>query len=131
MPIGRFVVEGLKRGLPYAERYIRNSLWAQERIIDTTYRKTGLYNRGIVTGIKHGLVGGQIIGGALKLGLAPDSPGNGSFLQPRNGHAPSPSNQARRRRPGSYNSRYSVKQHYNRNRRCSCPSKYKRSRNRF
>ncbi len=57
-------------------RNLYQVLRAQDRIIDKTYRKSGLYNRGIVTGIKHGLAGGQIIGGTLKLGLAPDTPGN-------------------------------------------------------
>jgi len=57
-------------------RNIYQTLRAQEKIIDYTYRKTGLYNRGIVRGIKHGLVAGQVAGGILKLGLAPDTPGN-------------------------------------------------------
>ncbi len=48
----------------------------QDKLIDRTYRKAGLYNRGLVKGIQHGLAGGQIVGGTLKLGLAPDSPGN-------------------------------------------------------
>ncbi len=52
-----------------AARYTYQTLRMQDRIIDKTYRKAGLYNREIVTGIKHGLAGGQIIGGALSLGL--------------------------------------------------------------
>ncbi len=56
-------------------RNIYQVLKIQDRIIDKTYRKAGLYNRGIVTGIKHGLIAGQVIGGTLNLGLAPDSPG--------------------------------------------------------
>ncbi len=52
-------------------------LRAQDRVVDYTYRKTGLYNRGVVEGIKHGLIAGQAIGGGLQLGLnAPDTPGN-------------------------------------------------------
>ncbi len=50
-------------------RYVYRGLRAQDRLIDYTYRKTGLYNRGRVAGIKHGLAGGQIIGGTFKLGL--------------------------------------------------------------
>ncbi len=58
-------------------RNIYQALRAQDRIIDYTYRKTGLYNRGVVRGIKHGLSGGAIVGGTLQLGLsAPDTPGN-------------------------------------------------------
>ncbi len=60
-------------------RQIYQALRAQDRIIDYTYRKTGLYNRGIVRGIKHGLSGGAIVGGTLQLGLnAEDTPGNGN-----------------------------------------------------
>ncbi len=58
-------------------RQLYQALRAQDRIIDYTYRKTGLYNRGVVRGIKHGLGGGAIVGGTLQLGLnAPDTPGN-------------------------------------------------------
>ncbi len=57
--------------------YVYHGLRQQDRIIDYTYRKTGLYNRGIVRGIKHGLADGQIVGGIATLGLnAPDTPGN-------------------------------------------------------
>ncbi len=59
-------------------RYTYNTLRIQDRIIDKTYRKAGLYNRGVVTGIKHGLIAGQVAGGIMELGLnAPDTPGNG------------------------------------------------------
>ncbi len=69
----------IRQGLKTAGRYIYSGLRQQERIIDYTYRRTGLYNRGVVRGIKHGLAGGQIIGGGLSLGLnAPDSPGRES-----------------------------------------------------
>ncbi len=76
---------------PFVRQQARNiyqALRAQDRIIDYTYRKTGLYNRGIVRGIKHGLGGGAIVGGTLQLGLnAPDSPGNDGSIpfkkQPR------------------------------------------------
>ncbi len=77
----------IRQGLRTVGKYVYQGLRQQERIIDYTYRKTGLYNRGVVRGIKHGLAGGQIIGGGLSLGLnAPDSPGNGgipSFIQQR------------------------------------------------
>ncbi len=53
-------------------RYVYRGLRAQDRIIDYTYRRTGLYNRGVVQGIKHGLIGGQIVGGTLNLGLLGD-----------------------------------------------------------
>ncbi len=52
-----------------AGRYVYDTLRAQDRIIDYTYRKTGLYNRGIVRGLKHGLAGGAIAGGTFNLGL--------------------------------------------------------------
>ncbi len=50
-------------------RYIYQGLRTQDKLVDYTYRKTGLYNRGIVRGIKHGLIAGQIVGGTLNLGL--------------------------------------------------------------
>ncbi len=80
-------------------RYIYKGLRYQERIIDATYRHTGLYNRGVVRGLKHGLAGGQIIGGGLSLGLnAPDSPGNdGIQTSPGKRTTPSKSYQTRRR----------------------------------
>ncbi len=63
-------------------QYIYTGLRQQDRLVDYTYRKTGLYNRGVVRGVKHGLAGGQIIGGTLQLGLnAPDTPGNDNALQ--------------------------------------------------
>ncbi len=58
-------------------KYVYQGLRQQDKLIDFTYRKSGLYNRGVVRGIKHGLIAGQIIGGTLQLGLnAPDTPGN-------------------------------------------------------
>ncbi len=50
-------------------KYIYQGLRQQDRIIDYTYRKSGLYNRGVVKGIQHGLAGGQIVGGIAQLGL--------------------------------------------------------------
>jgi len=74
----------IRQGLRSAGKYVYQGLRYQERIIDGTYRKTGLYNRGVVRGIKHGLAGGQIIGGGLSLGLnAPDTPGNDGPIQPQ------------------------------------------------
>ncbi len=76
-----FLAPIIGQGLRTAGRYVYQGLRQQERIIDYTYRKTGLYNRGVVRGIKHGLAGGQIIGGGLSLGLsAPDTPGNGASI---------------------------------------------------
>ncbi len=67
----------LRTGIQTLGRYVYRGLRQQDRIIDYTYRKAGLYNRGVVRGIKHGLAGGQVIGGTLQLGLsAPDTPGN-------------------------------------------------------
>ncbi len=59
----------LGHALRQGARYVYRGLRAQDRIIDYTYRRTGLYNRGAVRGIKHGLAGGQIVGGTLNLGL--------------------------------------------------------------
>ncbi len=79
----------------------------QDRIIDKTYRKAGLYNRGLVKGIQHGLAGGQIIGGSLQLGLnAPDTPGNDAVQTPRNGFTSDKSYKTRGGQTGKYDSRY-------------------------
>ncbi len=67
--IASYVGPFVRSGLRSASRYTYNTLRIQDRIIDKTYRKAGLYNRGLVTGIKHGLIGGQIVGGVLNLGL--------------------------------------------------------------
>ncbi len=108
-------------------RYIYTGLRQQERLIDYTYRKTGLYNRGVVRGIKHGLAGGQIVGGGLSLGLnAPDSPGNdiGIPFTKRPKFTSRKSYQTRSRRtrsncPGRYRN-----QKFGRNRRFSYSTKY-------
>ncbi len=63
----------IRQGIRSAAKYVYQGLRQQERVIDYTYRKTGLYNRGVVRGIKHGLAGGQIIGGSLSLGLSSDN----------------------------------------------------------
>ncbi len=52
-----------------AAGYTYRALKVQDRIIDKTYRKAGLYNRGLVKGIQHGLISGQVIGGVLGLGF--------------------------------------------------------------
>ncbi len=57
--------EALRQGVRYAYQGLRT----QDKIIDYTYRRTRLYNRGVVRGIKHGLIAGQVVGGTLKLGL--------------------------------------------------------------
>ncbi len=88
-------------------RNIYQALRAQDRIIDYTYRKTGLYNRGVVRGIKHGLGGGAIVGGTFQLGLnAPDSPGNDIGIpQQRNGPSARTSYKTRSRFPRCYSPR--------------------------
>ncbi len=84
-----------------AARHIYTTLRQQDRLIDYTYRKTGLYNRGVVRGIKHGLIAGQIAGGTLQLGLnAPDSPGNDASV-PFNGPSARTPYKTRNRRTGS------------------------------
>ncbi len=104
----------IRQGLKTAGKYVYQGLRQQERIIDYTYRRTGLYNRGVVRGIKHGLAGGQIIGGGLSLGLnAPDSPGNDGIqtFQPRKQFTPRKSYKTRGRQSVRYcrsnGSRYS------------------------
>ncbi len=92
-------------------RNIYQVLKIQDRIIDKTYRKAGLYNRGVVTGIKHGLVAGQIVGGTLSLGLnAPDSPGNGldGSLQKKQQYKTRTTNQTR----GRFSRCYPVKRRF-------------------
>ncbi len=82
-------------------KYVYQTLRAQDRIIDYTYRKTGLYNRGVVRGIKHGLGGGAIVGGTLQLGLTtpkqPDS--DGIPFQKKQRYKTNPPYKARRRFP--------------------------------
>ncbi len=62
----------LREALRQGGRYVYQALRVQDKLISSTYRKTGLYNRGIVRGIQHGLIAGQIIGGTLNLGLPGD-----------------------------------------------------------
>ncbi len=94
-------------------KYIYQGLRQQDRIIDYTYRKSGLYNRGVVRGIKHGLAGGQIVGGVLSLGLnAPDSPGNENVVsQTRKQYPTRPSYQTRNRFSGRSQPRCPVQQY--------------------
>ncbi len=68
MVIGIFAREGVK----YLARNLYTVLRFQDRVIDKAYRKAGLYNRGVVKGVQHGLVAGQVIGGTLNLGLPGD-----------------------------------------------------------
>ncbi len=84
--IGPILRPLIRKGLGY----IYTGLRQQDKLVDYTYRKTGLYNRGVVRGIKHGLAGGQIVGGIASLGLnAPDTPGNdGSVYSPRQRNVP-------------------------------------------
>ncbi len=64
-----FIAPLIRPILGQAARYVYRGLRAQDRLVDYTYRKAGLYNRGVVRGVKHGLAGGQIAGGVFKLGL--------------------------------------------------------------
>ncbi len=113
-------------------RYIYTGLRQQERLIDYTYRKTGLYNRGVVRGIKHGLAGGQIVGGGLSLGLnAPDSPGNDGSLPFSPRTKTYKQNQTRRGRTRRYSTRCYRNPKFNRSRSGSSFSKYNRSNYRF
>ncbi len=109
MPIGTLVGPIIREFVKSQARNLYQVLRAQDRILDYTYRKTGLYNRGVVRGLKHGLAGGQIIGGTLKLGLAPDSPGN-EFSEPvqkrRQRDTSRTPNQTRRRYPNRCPPRY-------------------------
>ncbi len=97
----------LRPAIKYIGKSIYQTLRAQDRILDYTYRKTGLYNRGVVRGLKHGLAGGQIIGGGLSLGLnAEDTPGNsGQIFQKRPKPPTSKPYQTRLRRTRRYSSR--------------------------
>ncbi len=109
-----------------AAQYVYRGLRQQDRIIDYTYRKTGLYNRGVVRGIKHGLIAGQIVGGGLELGLnAPDTPGNdGSIFQPRNGTTSYKQNKTRSRRSKRFNSRNCIQRYPATNRRRTYTRRY-------
>ncbi len=109
-------------------KYVYQGLRQQDRIIDYTYRKSGLYNRGVVRGIKHGLAGGQIAGGVLSLGLnAPDSPGNDNVVsQTRKQYPTRPSYQTRRRFSSRSKFRCPVEQYPDNRKRRSRFSKYSR-----
>ncbi len=95
--------EALRQGV----KYVYQGLRLQDKLIDVSYRKAGLYNRGVVTGVKHGLIAGQVIGGGLQLGLnADDSPGNGHGIQtPRSRPKARTQNKTRGRFSRSYRSR--------------------------
>ncbi len=107
-----FLAPVVATGLRTVGRYIYQGLRQQDKIIDYTYRKTGLYNRGVVKGIKHGLIAGQIAGGVQELGLsAPDTPGNGAQIQPQKPkYASRKSYQTRRRFTVRSCPKYPVKQ---------------------
>ncbi len=68
MPIG-IIAPIIQTAVRTFGRYVYQGLRVQDKLVDATYRQTGLYNRGVVRGIKHGLAGGQIIGGTAQLGL--------------------------------------------------------------
>ncbi len=103
-----FIAPILRTGLKTVGRYVYQGLRQQDRIVDYTYRKTGLYNRGVVRGIKHGLAGGQVIGGIASLGLsAEDSPGNGGSLPlPPKQYPSRTSYKTRDRRSSRYSNKY-------------------------
>ncbi len=122
---------------PVVRRFIRSQsqnvyqvLKIQDRIIDKTYRKAGLYNRGLVKGIQHGLISGQIIGGFLQLGLNDDqslTPGNNAPVQPRNGPQTSTPYKTRRGFSTRYGSRNPARCYTNIRRGRSRSRKYYRS----
>ncbi len=97
----------LGQALRQGARYVYRGLRAQDRIIDYTYRRTGLYNRGVVRGVKHGLAGGQIVGGLASLGLnggtTPDI--EDGFQESRPGTKTSPPYKTRNR----FTRRYSIR----------------------
>ncbi len=110
----------LRPAAVYLARTIYQALRVQDKIIDKTYRKAGLYNRGVVKGIQHGLAGGQIIGGTLQLGLnAEDSPGNGGTILPQKPKSGKPyQTRNRRTRRSSYRNtvEYCINRHKRRSR---------------
>ncbi len=66
-----------------AAKSLFQAVKSQDRIIDLTYRKAGIYNRDLRAGIKHELTLGAAIGSLIS--IAPDSPGNEfqTPIQPR------------------------------------------------
>ncbi len=101
-----FIAPILRTGIRSVGKYVYQGLRQQDRIIDYTYRKTGLYNRGVVRGVKHGLAGGQIVGGVASLGLsAEDSPGNSGQIFKKTRPKADKSYQARRRFARRFGSR--------------------------
>ncbi len=125
MVIGAFIRPAIR----YGARAIYQALKVQDRIIDKTYRKAGLYNRGVVRGIQHGLAGGQIVGGLLSLGLDDSTfqPGNNAPIQPRNGPSARTPNKTRNRFSTRYGSRNTTRCYPRFQRRRSSPRKYYRS----
>ncbi len=100
MVLQQILSQAIRAGVRYGARSLYNTLRIQDRIIDKTYRKAGLYNRGVVKGIQHGLVGGQIIGGTLSLGL-PEGVDSGTFQK----RTPSRSSNKKYRRVQRYTGR--------------------------
>ncbi len=70
--IGRVAGPIIRRYVRKGAGHIYRGLRIQDKLIDSTYRRTGLYNRGVVRGIQHGLISGQVVGGILNLGLPGD-----------------------------------------------------------
>ncbi len=70
----------IREVLRQGAKYVYRGLKIQDRLIEGSYRKAGLYNRGVVQGVKHGLVASQVAGGLLGLGL-----NNGSDIGNDNG----------------------------------------------
>ncbi len=70
--LGNIVGQVVRRYVRAGAGHIYRGLRIQDRLIDQTYRKAGLYNRGVVRGIQHGLISGQVVGGILNLGLPGD-----------------------------------------------------------
>ncbi len=90
----------IREVLRQSAKYVYQGLKIQDRLIEGSYRKAGLYNRGVVQGVKHGLIASQVAGGVLGLGLnTGDDIGNdnGTF-QKRRRSSPRSQYQTRGRR---------------------------------
>ncbi len=113
--IAPIIGPAIRQGVRTIGRYVYQGLRQQDKIIDVAYRRTGLYNRGVVRGIKHGLAGGQIIGGTLSLGLNEDfSDPKGNAIQKKPRYVPKTrkSYKTRNRRTSRNNRCYPAKYSY-------------------
>ncbi len=95
-----------------AGAYVYKTLRAQDHLIRQSYRKSGLYNRGVVEGVVHGNIAGQVIGGIFNLGLPyPDDNG----VSPEYGQKANKQYKTRSRQFRNNRSKYKY-----------CPRKYSR-----